>query len=126
MHNGMLGRIGQLLGLNITVAKCDRVVLTFDVRPDLLQPYEIVQGGIYCAAIEAAASLGADLWLGERGRVVGVNNTTDFLHAVKSGTLSVTATPLLQEQLQQLWLVEVEDESDRSVARGQVRLQNLI
>ncbi|MGA4790807.1 PaaI family thioesterase [Nocardia sp. AB354] len=52
--------------------------------------------GVYSVIVEAAASLGAGLWLGDRGRVVGVNNTTDFLRAVHDGALTATATPIFR------------------------------
>ena len=120
-----LGRFGQWLGLEIVEATADRVMLGWDVRPQLWQPYEIVHGGVYCAVVETAASLAAALWLGDRGKVVGVSNHTDFLRAVHDGRLRATATPIHRGRLQQLWLVDIVDELDRAVARGQVRLQNL-
>jgi acyl-coenzyme A thioesterase PaaI-like protein len=39
--------------------------------------------------------------------------------------LAAIATPLHRGRLQQLWLVEIDDQSGRTVARGEVRLQNL-
>jgi 1,4-dihydroxy-2-naphthoyl-CoA hydrolase len=103
----------------------DRVVLTWDVTEVNLQPYGIVHGGAYCGAVESAASWGAALWLGERGKVVGVSNHTDFLRAATEGRMTATATPIHRGRSQQLWLVDVLDEQQRLVARGQVRLQNL-
>jgi uncharacterized protein (TIGR00369 family) len=120
-----LGRFGRWLGLQIVEATGDRVVLTWDVGPQLWQPYEIVHGGVHCSVVESAASLAAALWLGDRGKVVGVSNHTDFLRSVHAGRLRATATPIHRGRLQQLWLVDIVDEQDRSVARGQVRLQNL-
>ncbi|MEU1998240.1 PaaI family thioesterase [Nocardia gamkensis] len=125
MNNAALGRIGQLIGMAIVQASGDRVELAMDVRPELWQPDEIIQGGVYCVVIEAAASLGGGLWLGSRGRVVGVNNNTDFLRAVHDGRLTAVATPIARQQLQQLWSVVLSDQSERTIARGQVRLQNL-
>ncbi|HEY0357807.1 MAG TPA: PaaI family thioesterase, partial [Mycobacteriales bacterium] len=92
---------------------------------DLHQPYGIVHGGVYCSVVETAASVGGALWLGERGQVVGVSNQTDFLRAVRDGELTATATPVHRGRLQQLWTVEITDEQDRLVSRGQVRLQNI-
>ena len=57
--------------------------------------------------------------------VVGVNNNTDFLRAISSGTVYGTATPVHRGRRQQLWIVTIADSDDRLVARGQVRLQNL-
>jgi uncharacterized protein (TIGR00369 family) len=115
----------KLLGIRLTEATGDRVRLGWDVSPDHYQPFGIVHGGVHCAAIETAASVGAALWFGDRGSVVGVSNQTDFLRAVDHGALSAVATPIHRGRSQQLWLVEVTDEQDRLVARGQVRLQNL-
>ena len=125
MEQDDLGSFSQWLGLESVEATGDRVVLVWDVRPELWQPYGILHGGVHCAVVESAASLAAALWLGDRGKVVGVSNHTDFLRAVHAGRLRATATPIHRGRLQQLWLVDIVDEQDRAVARGQVRLQNL-
>jgi uncharacterized protein (TIGR00369 family) len=80
---------------------------------------------VHCAVVETAASVGAAAWLGDRGHVVGVSNSTDFLRAVREGVLTATATPIHRGRLQQLWLVEIVDGTGRLAARGQVRLQNI-
>jgi len=100
-------------------------VATWSARPELHQPYGIVHGGVHCAVIETLASVGAAVWMGERGQVVGVNNNTDFYRAVREGVLT-SATPLHQGEEQQQWLVETIDDAGRVAARGQVRLQNLV
>jgi len=115
----------KLLGIRVVETSADLVRLEWDVTPDHHQPYGIVHGGVHCTAIETAASVGAALWFGDRGRVVGVSNQTDFLRAVSEGTLAAVATPIHRGRSQQLWLVEITDEQHRLVARGQVRLQNL-
>jgi 1,4-dihydroxy-2-naphthoyl-CoA hydrolase len=86
-----------------------------------------VHGGVYCSIVESMASVSAHVWLSENGggNVVGVNNNTDFLRAISSGTITAVSTPLHRGRRQQLWLVTITDENDRVVARGQVRLQNL-
>jgi 1,4-dihydroxy-2-naphthoyl-CoA hydrolase len=114
-----------LVGMEVTELGPDRVVLEWKVRPDLHQPYGILHGGVYCTAVETAASYGAAFWFGTRGNVVGVSNQTDFLRAVREGTLTATATPVHRGRLQQVWQVEIHDQDRRLVARGQVRLQNL-
>lgn len=114
-----------LLGFRTTEATEDRVVLEWDITPDHQQPYGIVHGGVHCAAVESAASIGAALWFGDSGKVVGVSNRTDFIRSAQSGQLHATATPIDRTATQQLWLVEIQDETDRLIARGEVRLQNL-
>jgi len=73
------------------------------------------------------ASTSAYVWLSANGggNVVGVNNNTDFLRAIRSGTVYGVSEPVHRGRRQQLWLVTIRDEQDRVVARGQVRLQNL-
>ena len=119
------GGFVELLGLRFDEVTPDRVAISWDVTPALHQPYGIVHGGVYASVVETAASIAAAAWLGERGQVVGVNNSTDFLRAVRNGTLHAVAEPVHRGRLQQLWLVEIRDESERLVARGQVRLQNI-
>jgi 1,4-dihydroxy-2-naphthoyl-CoA hydrolase len=113
------------LGFELDEATPERVVVSWTLGPQHLQPYGIVHGGVHCSVVEASASIGAALWFGERGKVVGVSNHTDFLRAAREGRLVATATPIHQGRSQQLWLVEVHDAESRLVARGQVRLQNL-
>jgi 1,4-dihydroxy-2-naphthoyl-CoA hydrolase len=114
-----------LLGLELDEITTDRVVIRWRCRPELLQPYGILHGGVYSSVVETAASLGAAAWFGDRGGVVGVSNQTDFLRAVREGELSAVANPVHRGRTQQLWQVEIADEAGRLVARGQVRLQNL-
>lgn len=113
------------LGLALTEVSPDRVAGRLPLGPHLHQPYGIVHGGVYCSVVETLASVAGAVWLGEEGKVVGVNNNTDFYRAVSEGELVCTATPLHRGRSQQVWLVELRDEEDRLVARGQVRLQNL-
>jgi uncharacterized protein (TIGR00369 family) len=117
--------LAGLLGMEFLEITPDRVVLQWQVGPEHHQPYGLVHGGVHCAAVETAASIAGAAWLGDRGNVVGVSNQTDFLRGVRDGTLTATATPIHRGRLQQLWLVEIRDEADRLVARGQVRLQNI-
>ena len=113
------------LGIELVEATADRVVMRWTVRPEITQPYGIVHGGTYCTAVESSASVGAAIWFGERGRVVGVSNQTDFYRAVTEGDLTATATPVHRGRSQQVWRVDITDAQDRLVAQGQVRLQNL-
>jgi uncharacterized protein (TIGR00369 family) len=103
----------------------DRVVLELEIGPHLHQPHGIVHGGVWCSLGETAGSVAAASWFGDRGRVVGISNHTDFLRPVQHGSVTAVATPIHRGRTQQLWLVEITDERDRLVARGQLRVQNL-
>lgn len=119
------GNFFDVLGLEPVEVSGDQVVIGCSVRPVLLQPYGIVHGGVYCSIVESAASIGGATWFGDRGHVVGVHNATNFVRAVREGRLTATATPLQRGRTQQLWQVEIVDESQRLVAHGQVRLANV-
>lgn len=116
---------GGGIGLEYGEVGPDKVVATVVVGPHLHQPYGIVHGGVYCAVAEQVASVAGAIWLGGEGKVVGVNNSTDFLRAVTEGTLTAVGTPVHRGRSQQLWRVEITDDSGRMVAVGQVRLANL-
>jgi 1,4-dihydroxy-2-naphthoyl-CoA hydrolase len=90
-------------------------------------PWGVVHGGVYTAAIETAASVGASAAVKEKGQFsVGVNNNTDFLRPVSEGRVNVVAESIMQGRIQQLWQVTITRAEDgKEVARGQVRLQNV-
>jgi 1,4-dihydroxy-2-naphthoyl-CoA hydrolase len=91
------------------------------------QPWGIVHGGLYTAAIETFATMGAYEAIKDKGQqAVGVANSTDFLRPHRSGRLDMLATAVHQGRTQQLWEVAIRrPEDDKLVARGQVRLQNI-
>ena len=125
---GALGGVdgfNDVLGTEFVEVTADRVVLRCVVKPHLHQPYGIVHGGVYCSLVETAASVAAATWLGDKGNVVGVANHTNFIRATRDGALNVVATPVQRGRRQQLWQVDITDDDNRLVARGEVRLANL-
>ncbi len=125
LDDDITGDFVRHLGVRFVETTADRVVATWSAKPDLHQPYGIVHGGVHCSVIETLASVGAALWMEGRGKVVGVNNNTDFYRAVREGELTSTATPLHRGRSQQVWVVETVGPDGKVAARGQVRLQNL-
>lgn len=120
------GGFGEAMGLQVESVTAEEVVIRLPIGPHLHQPYGIVHGGVWCALVETAASIGAAAWLAGDGNVVGVANHTDFLRAVREGEVVARATPIHRGRTQQLWLVEIRaTDTDKLVARGEVRLQNV-
>jgi uncharacterized protein (TIGR00369 family) len=115
----------KLLGLRLEEASGERVVAVLPVTADLHQNNGVVHGGVFATAVEATASVGADLWLGTDGRVVGISNDTEVRRAVRTGKLHIEATPLERGRETQLWQVAITDERGRLVAHGRVVLMNL-
>lgn len=119
------GVVGRAMDLQVLEVSGDRTRVSWTVTAELHQPAGILHGGIHAWVVETLASVGAMAWLGDRGSVVGVSNSTDFYRAMTQGRLTSTGTPVHRGRTQQVWVVETRDEHDRLVARGQVRLQNL-
>lgn len=120
-----LGAFADHLGLRLTGADADEVTGEWEAGDHLHQPFGLVNGGAHCTVVETLASVGAGLWFGDRGTVVGVSNQTDFYRGVGEGALRSRATPIHRGRSQQVWVVETHDADGRLVARGQVRVQNL-
>lgn len=115
-----------ILGVEYVELTADTVVARFTITDRHLQPFGIPHGGIYCTVHESTASIAAQIWLGEKGVVVGTNNSTDFLRQAKIGdTITVTATPIHRGRTQQLWHLDSVAGDGTLVAQGQVRLANL-
>ena len=116
----------QALGLVIDEISATRVTAHLDLGVDHHTPWGIVHGGVYTSAVESVASIGASTAVRDRGQVaVGLTNTTHFLRPLSAGRANVEAVPLSQGRTQQLWRVDITDESGKLIAHGEVRLQNV-
>lgn len=123
INEGHAGTWAAAMGIHVVRASRDEVVATLAIGPQHRQPYGIVHGGVHCGVIETVASIGAALDSLPRGAsVVGLENHTSFVRAVREGTLSIRATPLTRGRRSQLWQAELRDEKEQLVARGTVRL----
>lgn len=116
----------QILGLSFEEVGPERVVASFETSSDHHQPWGLVHGGVFTAVIETVATTGAYTAVKDRDQLaVGVNNVTDFMRPHQQGRLDVVAEPLQQTKTQQLWQAVISREDGKTVARGQVRLQNI-
>lgn len=104
-----------------------RVTGHAELGPEQHTPWGVVHGGVYCAIVETAASIGASEAVRDQGQfAVGVNNSTDFIRSMTAGRVDVVAEPVQQGRSQQLWQVSLTRAEDgKLVAQGKVRLQNV-
>ena len=111
------------MGLHFLRATPDEVTAELEIAACHRQAYGIVHGGVYSGIIETVTSVAAALWAGEKNNqsVVGLENHTSFLNAVREGTLRVAARPLMRGRRTQVWVAEVTDGAGRLVAEGKVR-----
>lgn len=112
-----------LIGLHIVSSTKDSTVAQLEVTADHHQPFGLLHGGVLCAIVETVGSISGSVWYG--GAVVGTSNHTNFLRAVRGGTLTATSTPVHRGRTQQLWEVDITDDEGQLVAKGQLRLANL-
>lgn len=111
------------MGVRFTRVTLDEVVAEWTVGPQHLQAYGIVHGGVYSGVIETLASVGAAMNAMSRGQsIVGLENNTSFLHAVREGVLTARATPLVRGRRTHVWEAQITDASGHLVATGRVRL----
>lgn len=117
------GTWAALTGIEIVTATRDEVRAKVAIRPEHRQPHGIVHGGVYATVVETLASVGAAIDAGAKGlHVVGLENTTSFVRAVREGTLHAAATPITRGRRTQLWEVTVKNDEGAVAATGRVRL----
>jgi 1,4-dihydroxy-2-naphthoyl-CoA hydrolase len=111
------------MGISILTATPDEVTCEWEVTERHHQPDGIVHGGVHCGVIETLASIGAAVVAMPRGqRVVGLENSTSFVRAVRSGKLTGTARPVTRGRTTQVWEAWIRDGDGNLVAQGRVRL----
>jgi uncharacterized protein (TIGR00369 family) len=121
--NAARGGFEVSIGLTFTRASADEVACEVPVGPQLLQPYGLVHGGVYASIVETLASVGAALYAMPRQQTtVGLENTTSFLRAVRTGKLLGIARPLHRGRTTQVWEVEVRGDDGQLAATGRVRM----
>lgn len=123
INQGLSG-FDRAMGFRIVAASPDEVVLEYDVDERHHQPYGIVHGGVHCAVVETVCSTAAGFYALKRGQggVVGVENHTSFIRAVRSGRIRVTATPITRGRRSQMWEATARNEDGQIVSTGRVRL----
>ncbi len=112
------GGFGGLIGMQDYAASEDGVLLAkVPVRPELLQPFGLVHGGVYASIAETLASIGTFVAVQADGmHAMGLSNSTSFLRPILSGTIHATARPIHRGRTTWLWDVECADDDGRVCA----------
>lgn len=113
----------QFLGVKITEATPERVVLTMEVTPKVHQYVGIMNGGVSLYLFETAASIGvvvsSDL---TKVTPVGIEINANHLRAVSRGLLTVIATPIRPGRTMSIWKIESHDEREKLVCTGRISI----
>ena len=121
--NDLRSGFNRTMELTFVRVTTEEVVARVPIGHQHLQPYGLVHGGVYAGIIETVCSTGAAINALARGQsTVGLDNNTSFLRAVRSGTLTVTAVPLVRGRRSHVWEAKVTDDDGRVAAAGRVRL----
>lgn len=124
--NKLRGGWAEANGLRFINVTDEETVVELTVADQHLQPYGIVHGGVHAGIIETICSMGAAFAArkrGHKGGVVGLENHTSFIKAVRAGTvLRGTAVPVTRGRTTQVWEAKVTDPQGAVIARGTVRL----
>jgi uncharacterized protein (TIGR00369 family) len=87
--------LAATLGIRTNESTPDRVVLSLDCAPPLCTTNGILHGGVIMALADSAGGVCAMLNLPEGASgTTTIESKTNFLGAVRSGTVTATATPL--------------------------------
>jgi len=123
LAQSLITGLDAALGVRLIRATADEVVIEYDVDARHLQPYGIVHGGMHCAMVETVCSIGAGLAAHARGQaIVGVENHTSFIRAVRHGRVRVTGVPVTRGRRSQVWEATARNEAGEIVSTGRVRL----
>jgi 1,4-dihydroxy-2-naphthoyl-CoA hydrolase len=121
--NERVGGYARDVGIVFVSAQPDEVIAELEIDERHLQPYGLVHGGVLSGMIETVCSVGAALSvLDENRNAVGLENSTSFLRAARTGLLRATARPLRRGRRSHVWTADVYDGAARLVATGRVRL----
>jgi uncharacterized protein (TIGR00369 family) len=111
---GFAGLIGMT---DIAVRDDGALVATVPVRPELLQPFGLVHGGVYASIAETLASIGTFAGVYDEGlHAMGLANSTSFLRPILAGTIHAVARPFHRGRTTWLWDVEISDDDGRLCA----------
>ncbi len=117
----------QAMGVTITHATDEEVRAELTVGPEHLQSYGIVHGGVHCGLIESLASIGAALFALPRGQsVVGLENSTSFVRAVRAGAkLHAVSTPITRGRRKSLQRAACACSASRPISRSPAKRSRL-
>lgn len=112
------GGFNDLIGMQDLAQGDDgTVTCTVPVRPELLQPFGLVHGGVFASIAETLASFGTFVSVHEQGMsAMGLSNSTSFLRPMFDGTIHASARPFHRGRTTWLWDVELTDDDGRLCA----------
>lgn len=113
----------SLYGLELLAVEPDEVRGRVVVRPEILQPFGLVHGGVYASMAESLASVGTAAVVHDRGMaVMGMSNSTTFLRSIADGVIHAVGRARHRGRTTWVWDVEVTDDAGRVCALSRVTI----
>jgi 1,4-dihydroxy-2-naphthoyl-CoA hydrolase len=112
-----------LLGLELLECTEELVTARLQVRPELLQPFGLVHGGVLASIAETLASVGtAVVVIPEGNGAMGLSNQTSFLRPLETGTIHARALRRHRGRTTWIWDVEISDDAGRVCALSRMTI----
>jgi uncharacterized protein (TIGR00369 family) len=109
----------ERMGIEVVEASPSRVVATMPVEGNT-QPYGLLHGGASVVLAESLGSIGSALHAGREKIAVGVDINATHHRAVRSGTVTGTATPIHLGATTTTYEIVVTDDQDRRVCTARL------
>jgi 1,4-dihydroxy-2-naphthoyl-CoA hydrolase len=107
----------KLYGLEIVSVSDEEVRARVAVRDDLLQPAQLVHGGVFASMAESMTSLATSLAVHREGKsAMGQSNQTSFLRPIVGGTIHATGRRRHKGRTTWVWEVDITDDDGRLCA----------
>jgi 1,4-dihydroxy-2-naphthoyl-CoA hydrolase len=111
-----IGKLPQLLGVEIVEVKAKRVIARMEVRPDLLAPNGYLHAGSVITLADTACGYGTVASLpGEVAGFTTVELKANFIGTVREGAIKCEATLAHGGRSTQVWDAQVFDEATNKV-----------
>ena len=114
-----MGALAERMGIRLTEASPERVVLTMPVEGNT-QPFGLLHGGANAVLVETAGSIGAALHAGRDSMVVGLDISVTHHRSARAGTVTATAEPLSLGRTVTCYEVRVVDGDGRLLCTGRL------
>jgi uncharacterized protein (TIGR00369 family) len=106
-----------VLGFEFLHIGPDRATARAEVRPQLMQPFGLVHGGVYAALAESLASVATYVAVKDDGNIaLGLSNSTSFMRPILSGHVNGEARRRHSGRTTWVWDVDMTDDEGRLCA----------
>lgn len=117
---GLIGGLGQTMGIDVTEASAERVVGRMPVEGNR-QPFGLLHGGASCVLAESLGSIGSMIHARPLGRVaVGIEINATHHRSATEGNVTGVATPVHLGRTLATWEITITDDRGKKVCTARL------